>query len=277
MIPSKSVISAAQLIGRIGSAAAPLIFDVRRQATFEAADRMVAGARHRPHHQAGEWGRALPVDVEIVVYCVHGHEVSQAACAQLRAAGRKARYLEGGFEAYIAAGGPTRLRDAEATCQAVPSQWVTRERPKVDRIACPWLIRRFVDPDAVIHYVAPDRLRDVARELGAIPFDVDGVDFSHEGELCSFDAFITRFGIEDAALGHMARIVRGADTARPGLEPECAGLLALALGISSLHADDHEALRAGMTIYDALYGWIRFARAETHNWPTVAPAEGATA
>lgn len=273
MITPKSARTVEELRRRIGSAASPLMFDVRRRPSFETAERMIAGARYRPHDLVRDWGRALPAEAEIVVYCVHGHEVSQAACAALQAMGRKASYLEGGFEAWLAAGGATRLREVSELDAGEPSQWVTRERPKVDRIACPWLIRRFIDPEAVLHYVAPERLHDVARALGAIPFDVDGVEFSHDGELCSFDAFIARFGVDDPALRHMARIVRGADTARLDLEPQCAGLLALALGASSLYDSDQEALAAGMTIYDALYAWIRFARAEQHNWPSAVPAE----
>ncbi|MEC9367904.1 MAG: chromate resistance protein ChrB domain-containing protein, partial [Pseudomonadota bacterium] len=148
------------------------------------------------------------------------------------------------------------------------SQWVTRERPKIDRLACPWLIRRFLDPDAVIHYVAPDLVKEVARETGGIPFDVDGVEYGHEGEFCSFDTLISKFGIDDPNLLHLARIVRGADTARLDMEPQCAGLLAIALGISAGHSNDHEALGVGMAVYDALYAWTRFARSETHNWPS---------
>lgn len=277
MSTTQNAITAPELLRRLGTAAAPLIFDVRRPPVFEAAERMIVSARHRDHGQVGDWARSRPTAAEVIVYCAHGQEISQAACAALNAAGCKARYLEGGFEAFVAAGGPTRLRATQPDCHLRPSQWVTRERPKVDRIACPWLIRRFVDPDAVIHFVAPERIVAVAGELGAVPFDVDGVELSHDGELCSFDAFIARFGIEDAALGHLARIVRGADTARPDLEPECAGLLALALGTSSLHANDQEALAAGMSIYDALYAWVRFARAETHNWPTRPQAAGAPA
>jgi hypothetical protein len=202
-----------------------------------------------------------------VVYCAHGHEVSQAAAARLRALGLKARFLDGGFDAYVAAGGATISRSARPDCDETPSEWVTRERPKVDRIACPWLVRRFVDPDAVFHYVDPTHVAATAKQLGAIPYDFDGIEYSHDGELCSFDTMLARLGIEEEALPLMARIVRGADTARLDLEPECAGLLATALGISRAFEDDLAALEAGMVVYDAMYSWLRFARAERHNWP----------
>ena len=148
-----------------------------------------------------------------------------------------------------------------------PSIWVTRERPKIDRIACPWFIRRFVDPDAVFHYVAKDFVKDVATETGGTPYDIPDVDFSHVGEKCSFDAFIAWSGIQDPAMNRLADIVRGADTGRLDLAPECAGLLATSLGLSALYEDDDLAmLDAGMAVYDALYAWARHASSENHNW-----------
>jgi rhodanese-related sulfurtransferase len=264
-------ISAEELAHLVGTPTAPCVIDVRRREAFDASPRVVAGATWRDHHSAELWGLALPADRDIVVYCAYGHEVSQTAVALLRAAGRRGRYLAGGFAAYVTAGGTTVLKDVvPRPADGGPGRWVTRERPKVDRIGCPWLLRRFVDPQARIFYVAPDRVKEAARELDAVPFDVDGVEFSHRGELCSFDTFLDRFGLEDGALRHVARIVRGADTARLDLEPEAAGLLAMALGLSALYVDDHAALAAGMALYDGLYGWTRFAQGETHNWP--APA-----
>jgi hypothetical protein len=148
-------------------------------------------------------------------------------------------------------------------------KWVTRERPKIDRIACPWLVARFIDDEADFLYVPADRVLEVAAETGAIPYDVPGVELSHVGELCSFDAFLTKYGLDgDPALRELAVIVRGADTARLDLAPQAAGLLALSLGLSALFRDDdHEALRHGMVMYDALYAWLREARGETHGWP----------
>ena len=145
-------------------------------------------------------------------------------------------------------------------------KWVTRERPKIDRVACPWLVARFIDNDAEFLFVPPDDVRRVARDTGAIPYDVEGVELSHVGPMCSFDAFLNKYGLHDPALADLARIVRGADTARMDLAPQCAGLLAISLGLSRLFADDHEQLRHGFVIYDALYRWLREARNEVHTW-----------
>lgn len=146
-------------------------------------------------------------------------------------------------------------------------KWVTRERPKIDRIACPWLIARFIDPAPEFLYVPAGEVLAVAAQSGAIPYDVPGVDYSHDGELCSFDAFLTRHQLTDPALQRLAAIVRGADTSRLDLTPQSAGLYALSLGLSRLYADDHEMLRHGMVMYDALYAWCKDGQSETHNWP----------
>ena len=148
-----------------------------------------------------------------------------------------------------------------------PSLWVTRVRPKIDRIACPWLIRRFVDPLARFLFVSASEVSAVAERFDAIPFDIEGVHWSHRGELCTFDVMIDEFGLAFSALHKLATIVRGADTARPDLAPEVAGLLAVSLGLSRMYADDLEQLDAGMLVYDALYRWCRDAGDETHNWP----------
>ncbi len=145
-------------------------------------------------------------------------------------------------------------------------KWVTRERPKIDRIACPWLIARFVDEAPEFLYVAADRVGAVAASEGAIPYDVPGVELSHVGERCSFDAFIDKYRLDAPGLDTLATIVRGADTARLDLAPQAAGLLAISLGLSAIHRDDHEMLRIGMTLYDALYAWCRAGQGETHNW-----------
>ena len=145
-------------------------------------------------------------------------------------------------------------------------KWVTRERPKIDRIACPWLIARFVDKEAEFLFVPPDRVSETARQTGAIPYDVPGVELTHDGPLCSFDAILKKYKIADPALGEVATIVRGADTARPDLAPQCAGLLAISLGLSHNFKDDHEQLEHGMVMYDALYSWCRHVRGETHTW-----------
>ncbi len=145
-------------------------------------------------------------------------------------------------------------------------RWITREHPKIDRVACPWLISRYIDPEAEFMFVPPDRVATIAAKAGATAFDVEGVELSHDGERCSFDAFLQKYGLTDPALADLAVIVRGADTARPELAPQCAGLLAISLGLSHNFPDDDEMLDHGFVIYDALYSWCRYARDETHTW-----------
>ena len=148
-------------------------------------------------------------------------------------------------------------------------KWITRTRPKIDRVACPWLISRFIDENAEFLFTAPDRVNETAAATGAIPYDVDGVELSHVGERCSFDAFLEKYGLDDPSLREIAIIVRGADTARLDLAPQAAGLLAISLGLSANFADDHEQLRHGFVVYDALYAWSRHVRDETHAWNPV--------
>ena len=145
-------------------------------------------------------------------------------------------------------------------------KWVTREHPKIDRVACPWLIRRFIDRDAEFLFVAPAEVKRVAEQTGAIPYDVEGVELSHAGPRCSFDLFLEKYGLTDPHLRELAVIVRGADTDRLDLAPQAAGLLAISLGLSRNFPDDHEMLRHGFVIYDALYTWSREVRAERHTW-----------
>lgn len=265
-------LSPQDLIPLVGTARSPLFVDVRRESAFAASSLRIAGALRRDHMKTGEWLPALPADRRIVVYCSHGHNVSEIAAASLIAAGADVALLEGGVEAWIAAGGPTVARVAPSVEPGLPAPtvWVTRERPKIDRIACPWLIRRFIDPLAVFHFVAAEWVVDIAAESGWIPFDVKDVFYSHRGEDCSFDTLIAEFGLADPALHHLARIVRGADTARLDFEPQAAGLLAISLGLSAIETDDLKQLGMGMIVYDALYGWCRHATAETHNWPVKA-------
>ena len=146
-------------------------------------------------------------------------------------------------------------------------KWVTRERPKIDRIACPWLIARFIDDAPEFLYVPAADVLSVAGQTGAVPYDIPGVEMSHVGEHCSFDAFLAKHHLDDPALQQLALIVRGADTSRLELTPQSAGLYALSLGLSHTFADDHEMLKHGMVMYDALYAWCRSCQQETHNWP----------
>jgi len=145
-------------------------------------------------------------------------------------------------------------------------KWITRARPKIDRIACPWLIARFIDRGAEFIFAPPADVQRLAQELDAIPFDVEGVELSHDGPLCSFDALLAKYHLDDASLQELAVIVRGADTARLDLAPQAAGLLAISLGLSHNFTDDHEQLKQGMVLYDALYAWSRHVRGETHTW-----------
>jgi rhodanese-related sulfurtransferase len=265
MSRSPNVISAEDLIEQVGTSFCPPIVDVRREEVFRQAETMIPAAIWRDHRRAREWAAEL-AGVSPVIVCAHGHNVSEMAATLLREAGVAARILVGGFDAYVAAGGSTIRKTEWRDPAGGPSRWVTRARPKIDRIACPWLIRRFIDRAAEIHYVAAEWVREVADEMGAIPFDVPDVAFSHVGELCSFDTFLDRFGLDDPGLRALAVIVRGADTDRHGLSPQAPGLLAVSLGLSIAYADDREQLAAGMAIYDGLYAWCRSGRGETHDW-----------
>ena len=182
--------------------------------------------------------------------------------------GVQAESLEGGFEAWAAARAPLVRADAipprEDKGRTV---WVTRSRPKVDRIACPWLIRRFVDPEAVFLFVDAGEVQAVADRFAAVPFDIDGVFWSHRGERCTFDTMLEEFGLSSEPLDRLALIVRAADTARLDLVPQAAGFLAASLGLSRMFRDDLAQLEAGMLIYDAFFRWCRDATEETHNWP----------
>ena len=153
-------------------------------------------------------------------------------------------------------------------------RWITRERPKLDRVACPWLIARFLDKEPEFIFVPPDEVIDKAQKLDAIPYDVHGVELTHDGELCSFDAFLKKYNLDEPELQDLAMVVRGADTDRHDLTPE-SGLFAISLGLSNLHSDDdHAVLRDGFMVYDALYRWLKFCRGEKHLWfpPTSKPA-----
>jgi rhodanese-related sulfurtransferase len=261
-------ISPEEFYAVIGTASAPIIIDARPEAAFKVDDRMLVAARRLSPGAVGTWLRDLPADLPVVVYCVHGHEVSQQAAATLRGAGIAAKYLEGGVTGWAELGFPLRKKVTDAS-----GSWVTRERPKIDRIACPWLIRRFIDPEASFLYVPTERVLDVAATAGATAYDIPGAEpFSHDGELCSFDAFLRVYEIRDAALDTLAVIVRGADTARLDLAPQAAGLLALSLGLSANFPDDHAMLEHGLVMYDALYAWCRTCQGETHNWTPPAKA-----
>ena len=260
-------ISAQSLYERLGGPAAPILVDVRRTPAFDADEWMVVGAVRRPPEAIERWQSDLARNQPVVVYCAHGGEVSQGAVASLRRVGVDACYLDGGIGAWVEGRLPIRRKVAQSLQSGASQSWVTRERPKIDRIACPWLIRRFIDPEASFLFVPTERVFGVARETGAVAYDIPGAEpFSHDGELCSFDAFLKVYGVADPALDLLAVIVRGADTARLELAPQSPGLLALSLGLSANFADDHEMLEHGITMYDAFYAWCRSCQDQTHNW-----------
>lgn len=145
-------------------------------------------------------------------------------------------------------------------------KWITRERPKIDRIACPWLIKRFIDPQAEFLYVPKEQVLKKAKELDAIPYDIPGVELTHEGEFCSFDKFLSKYQLKDATLKTLAQIIRGADTDRHDLAPQCSGLHAITLGLSQSIQNDHEMLKVGIIIYDALFAWAKTLQNERHDW-----------
>jgi rhodanese-related sulfurtransferase len=254
-------VTPATLRQSLGSDQPPIVIDVRRSETFHAAPNLIRGALRRDPLRVADWAKTLPAASNVVVYCVHGHAVSQGVARALATAGMHAAYLEGGIEGWRAIAGELANKPAGAS-----SRWVTRERPKVDRIACPWLIRRFIDPEAEFLYVPPKEVTRVAAERDAVPYDIPDVEFSHEGELCSFDAFLRYYRLRDPALAELAVIVRGADTNRPDLAPQAAGLAALSLGLSRIFKDDFAMLECGMTMYDALYTWCKEGKDEVHTW-----------
>jgi rhodanese-related sulfurtransferase len=265
-------VSASSLVASLGTSHFPLVVDVRRRENFESDNLMIAGATWRDPFKAHDWEKFLPRHRPVVLYCVHGHEISRNAADALRERGIDAHFLEGGIEAWRALQAPTVRRRESPAIPSAPGErsvWVTRERPKIDRIACPWLLRRFIDPLADFVFVPESLVHARAAERRGVAYDVPGVEFTHRGDRCSFDAFIEEFGLQDEALSRLALIVRGADTGRPDLAPECAGLLAISLGLGYNFGDDLVLLEKGFLVYDALYAACRAqvaGRAERHNW-----------
>ncbi len=262
-------ISPEKLVRLIGTPKCPALIDVRIDQDFDEDPRLLPGSVRRDYRNVREWAAELDSDSAVVI-CHRGKKLSCGVAAWLRNYGIAADVLEGGFEAWAEVG------YAAVPASAVPERdasgrtvWVTRARPKIDRIACPWLIRRFVDPQAVFLYVSPPEVETVAERFAATPFDIDApIRWSHRGELCTFDVMVEEFGLATEPLLRLATIVRGADTSRLDLAPQAPGLLAASLGLSRMYADDIEQLEAGMLLYDAFYRWCRDATDETHNWPS---------
>jgi len=267
-MPSTTLITTSQLARLIGIPQAPAIIDVRTDEDYRADPRLLPGSLRRDHRAVAQWAPNYR-DRSVVVLCQRGQKLSEGTAAWLRHERISAEVLEGGFEGW------KKTSELLVRTEKIPPRdekgrtlWVTRSRPKIDRIACPWLIRRFVDPNAIFLFVSAPEVTSVAERFNATPFDIEGVFWSHRGETCTFDTMIEEFGLRTQPLLHLAKIVRGADTARPDLVPECAGLLAASLGYSRMYKDDLPQLEAAMALYDAFYRWCRDATEETHNWPS---------
>jgi rhodanese-related sulfurtransferase len=265
---SYTTISPEKLSRLIGTANTPALIDVRTDEDFAADPRLVPGASRRKPEDAAHWG-ADYLGQSAVIICLRGQKLAQGTAAWLRHANVAAETLEGGFEGWKAAKLPlVPTAKLPARDQQGRTVWVTRARPKIDRIACPWLIRRFVDPHAVFLFVAPSEVPAVGEHFNAAPFDIENTFWSHRGQLCTFDVMIEEFGLDTPPLLRLATMVRAADTSRLDLCPEAPGLLAASLGLSRMYDDDLKQLEAGIALYDAFYRWCRDATGETHNWPT---------
>jgi rhodanese-related sulfurtransferase len=265
---SYTTISSDKLSRLAGTANAPTLIDVRIDDDFAADPRLVPGASRRSHRDIQDWEGGL-AGRSVVVICQKGQKLSEGTAAWRRHNSIAAETPEGGQVGWRQTELPTvpadKIPKRDARGRTV---WVTRSRQKIDRIACPWLIRRFIDPSAVFLFVAPAEVSAVAERFEAKPFDVENVFWSHRGELCTFDVMVQEFGLSTPPLDRLATMVRAADTARLDLSPEAPGLLAASLGLSRMYDDDVEQLNAGMLLYDAFYRWCRDAAKETHNWPT---------
>lgn len=267
-MPSPTQITVQQLFRLIGTPDAPTLIDICIDEDFEADPRFIPSAFRYPFKEIAKLAPQL-VGKKVVIVCQKGLKLSQGAAAVLRNHGIAAESVEGGNFAWRDAGLPL------VPAKVIPkrnedgaSVWVTRHRPKIDRVACPWLIRRFVDPKAQFLFVEPSQVLNVAEKFGATPFDIEDVFWSHRGEKCSFDTMVDEFCLASDALRRLATIVRGADTDRHDLAPETAGLVAASLGLSRMYKDDLQQLEAGMGLYDAFYRWARDAFNEGHDWPS---------
>jgi len=266
---SPDQITISQLSRLIGTADCPALIDVCIDEDFNEDPRLIPSAFRHPFNQISDLVPQLR-DARVVIVCQKGKKLSSGASAVLRSHGITAEYLQGGNVAWRDAGLPlVPVGKIPKPGEDGATLWVTKHRPKIDRIACPWLIRRFIDPNARFLFVPPSDVHDVAERFGATPFDVEDAFWSHRGSMCTFDTMLEEWRIGTDALNRVAKIIRGADTKRPDLAPESAGLLALSLGLSRMYRNDIEQVEAGMLVYDALYRWARDAHDETHDWPAV--------
>lgn len=268
-------VSAPDVFKALLGTAPPVMLDVRRDTVILQSGRLIPQARIADHGDGAMLAATLERSDPIIIACAHGHNRSQRIAAHLRAEGFNVASLANGYDGWLEAGLPTVARQTgPVLLGAQPTIWVTRRRPKIDRVACPWLISRFLDARARFLFADPEWVLDIARDEGGIAYDLPGGMFEHDGEACSFDALLKAFGLDDfAPLVQLALIIRGADTDRLTLAPEAAGLLAISLGLSARHGDDdHATLADGFRVYDALLSWAMHATGETHNWVrTAAP------
>ncbi|GJL81472.1 MAG: sulfurtransferase [marine bacterium B5-7] len=266
-MPSLNEITVSQLSRLIGTHDSPVIIDLRVDKDFDLNPKVIPSARRHSFENLDSLATQLRAS-RAVVYCNEGKKISQGACAVLHNHGIKAEYLVGGHVAWSDARHPlVPYVKIPTTQNKNHSVWVTRHRPKIDRIACPWLIRRFIDPNAEFLFVTPNSIMDIAELYEATPFDIEDVFWSHRGTRCTFDIMIEEFELNTEPLLQLATIVRGADTDQLALAPQSAGLLAASLGLSRMYRDDLEQLDAGLLLYDAFYRWARDATDEGHDWP----------
>ena len=264
-MPSPTEISVTQLARIIGLPGAPMLVDVRPSTDGSSGRHVLPTARQMDSQNVSTWAADNFSGRRLVVYCQDGGDVSQGTAAWLRQAGIDAQTLEGGFEAWRKAGQPQLCLDRlPERDQAGRTTWVTRARPKIIRIACPWLIRRFVDPTAIFLYVAPSEVAAIAKRFTATPFDSGDGLWNDRGDTCTFDVMLEEFNLKTEPLLHLAAIIRGADTGVPDLTLQSGGLLAISLGYSRMFRDDVAQLGATMPVYDALYRWCRDGTEETH-------------
>lgn len=269
-------ISVKQLSRLVGTPAAPFIIDARNKEDFDEDPRIIPAALRCEFPSVIYNIDAIVDRIEgqpAVVYCQKGLKISEGVASLLRTKGVSAEVLEGGQFGWRDAGMMMVTSETNAVQRNANGHtvWVTRVRPKVDRIACAWLIRRFVDPNAIFMFVTGSQVALVAEKFNATPFDVEDVHFSHRNSGCTFDTMLQEFGLQGdckaaEALARLATVVRGADTDQLGLVPQSAGLLAVSLGLSRQYSDDLEQLEAGMPLYDAMYRWARDAFDEKHDW-----------
>jgi rhodanese-related sulfurtransferase len=263
-VPSTTEITVSQLSRLIGLPHAPALVDVRTDDEFASDARLIPGSRRRAFGADASWATGYNGQ-SVVVVCQHGLHLSQGVAARMRYQGIDTQTLEGGYEAWRqSAQLLVRADRLPRRDEAGRTTWVTRARPKIVRVACPWLIRRFIDPDAIFLYVAPSEVAAVADRFKATPFDVADAFWSDRGEKCTFDVMIEEFGLDSDALVRLALIIRGADTGRLELTLQSGGLLAASLGLSRMFRDDLAQLEAAMALYDAFYRWCRDAANETH-------------